>query len=197
MSLCLVKHRVIKVFSSTYSQTLSIRGSGVKAPLVLIIATRRGLASPLQAGLVNSGWRSRYWWGGWIGLAIVLTSRREKKPLLEKESELRFVGNPARSLVTALTFILNIYVVWSSLLHAALREVKTELSLVGGPPVGSLHCRADVFETGAGLRFCTTPPRTRPTPIYLRGPAIQFHKQGWRVRQDKGKVRRATYSHPH
>jgi hypothetical protein len=38
--------------------------------------------------------------------------------------------------------------------------------------------------------------RAQP-PIYLRGLAIQFHKQGSRVPQDKGKVTRATYSRTH
>jgi hypothetical protein len=78
------------------------------------------------------------------------------------------------------------------------RRSTAELLHVGRRIVVSFHHRADVFETGEELRFRNNPHCTRgPAPICLRGPAIQFHKRSWRVHQDKGKVTRATYSHPH
>jgi hypothetical protein len=56
--------------------------------------------------------------------------------------------------------------------------------------VGSFHHRADVFETGEGLRFQNNPsPHAPATPICLRGPAIQFHKRAGGCTRTKGRSR--------
>lgn len=117
--------------------------------------------------------RGEGWAGPWAVLAI----------LFQPETKLRFLRCPNHSLVPILTAISRrfhtedqFYV--PSDLHAALPKAITKLLHVGGSPVGTLHCRADVFETGARLRFLNNPSLHAPGPYLSQGTSNSIPQAG-------------------
>jgi hypothetical protein len=140
--------------------------------------------------------------GGVQAVLEILEGRKMCCP--SQKLKQRFLRFSACGLVTTLTVLSRFFrtedsFIWPSHLHSLLPKARKKLLHKGGRTTSRhITLRSRCFWDRSGTEVSAQPltARARP-PIYLRGPAIQFHKQGWRVRQDKGKVRRATYSHPH
>jgi len=139
---------------------------------------------------------------GWAqGLSGTFGVKRNLLP--QPETEKPFLRFPVCSLVTTLTVLSPFFHIEDQFYMAipspcSPSKSQNEAVTCGRNASRHITLQSRCFWDRSGTEVSEQPltARARP-PIYLRGPAIQFHKQGWRVRQDKGKVRRATYSHPH